>query len=135
MGMGGLSSIRSSAARSMEPSFRKGRWVPFSRPGVKRVLTIDVRGWRIEIAERTFGMTVRRTTFSALLTGPHAPFRHSVSGLASREAARNVAGRWVDHWFETNGHLLNTENVQKLRRRKMGKKLFKIRSIGPRSGK
>ncbi len=133
MGMGSLSSIRSSAGGSPEPSFKKGRWVPFSRPGVKRILTLDVKGWRIEISERTFGITLRRTTFSAAMTGPHPPFRHSVSGLSTREAATAAASRWIDHWHETNGHLLQAETVHKLRRREMAKKLFKIRSISRRS--
>lgn len=135
MGMGNLSSFKSSAGQPQEPIFRKGRWVPFSRPGVKRLALIDFKGWRIEISERTFGITLRRTTYSATLTGKHPPFRHYVPNLRSRETATQVATRWVDEWHEQNGYLLKADQVQKIRRKRWGKKLFKIRSIRRHSQK
>ena len=71
MGMGNLSSLKSSSSRGGEPTFRKGRWVPFSRPGVRKLTAIDFRGWRIEVSERSFGITLRRTTYSATLTSDY----------------------------------------------------------------
>lgn len=135
MGMGSLSSFKSSAGTPQEPMFKKGRWMPFSRPGVKRLAIIDIKGWRIEISERTFGITLRRTTFSATVTGKHPPFRFYVSNLRSRDAATQAATRWVEEWHEKNGHLLKAEELHKARRKRWGKKLFKIRSIRRRSQK
>ncbi|MCA9106272.1 MAG: hypothetical protein R3B96_15645 [Pirellulaceae bacterium] len=135
MGMGNLSSLKSSSSRGGEPTFRKGRWVPFSRPGVRKLTAIDFRGWRIEVSERSFGITLRRTTYSATLTSDYPPFRQYFPNLRSREAATQIATRWVETWHETNGHLLQEEKLQKMRRQRWGKKLFKIRSIRRRSQK
>lgn len=133
MAMGFLSVVRSAMSGTSGPTFRKGYWVPLARTGVTASFPVAYREWQVVIGQRSVGFTVRRTTFTVSLTSSHPPFQHCLGPFLSRQTAANASRQWIDGWHASNAHLLSSETVHAFRRKRMGKKLFKIRNKKPRS--
>lgn len=133
MAMGFLSAVRSAMSGTPGPAFRKGHWIPLARTGVSASLRVVYRDWQVVIGQRSVGMTVRRTTFTVSLTSSHPPFQHSLGPFLSRQTAATASRQWIEDWHQSHAHLLSSETVHALRRKRMSKKLFKIRNTKPHS--
>ena len=123
----GLARIGRRGEGRFTPGMKHGQWVSVSRPGSKKVTRSTYRGWDIEIIDRLLGMTIKRSTFSAVATSEFPPFRIYRGSLRDKKSALKLIHRLVDDWHHENAHLMSEEHTRSLRRRKMAKKLFKIR--------
>lgn len=101
--MGNLSSLRSSAGhtRSLRAGHQGKRH--FFHAGSEVVEQFLYRDWKIKIAARQTGVTMRRSLFVVFLEGPCAPFHHKIERQSSKPRAIQAAKQLVDRWYEENG--------------------------------
>jgi len=133
MGTGFRGRIRGPMSETPSPAFEKGQWVPLRRTGVAASQRVDYREWHIVIGQRSVGLTVRRTSFTASLTSKYPPFQQGLGPFYSRDSAIAASRDWIDTWHQSHAHLLSSDSVWELRRKRMSQRLIKLRNKTPHS--